>query len=171
MKLLRDLKTKNIYFYNTHKPKKFLNIFFSDGTSAIVFYRIQRFFKKIRLGFLGWFFIEINKVFNGCMIGSGAEMDEGFVIMHPFGIVINSKVKAGKNLVLESGVVIGAARNGMPVEVPVLGDNVFIGAGAKVLGGIKIGNNVKIGANAVVLHDVFDNATVVGVPAHVVKIG
>ncbi|MDE2010537.1 MAG: hypothetical protein KGJ09_10760 [Candidatus Omnitrophica bacterium] len=88
--------------------------------------------------------------------------------MHPIGVVINGGVRGGKNIVIESGVVIGAARNGLPVRVPVLGNDVFIGAGAKVLGGITIGNNVKIGANAVVIHDVPDGATVVGIPAKVV---
>jgi serine O-acetyltransferase len=89
--------------------------------------------------------------------------------MHPIGVVINGGVKGGKNIVIESGVVIGAARNGIPVQVPILGDDVFIGAGAKVLGGIKVGNNVRIGANAVVVHDVPDGATVVGIPAKVIK--
>jgi serine O-acetyltransferase len=91
--------------------------------------------------------------------------------MHPIGVVINGGVKGGKNIVIESGVVIGAAHNGLPLKLPVLGDDIFIGAGAKVLGGIRVGNNVKIGANAVVVHDVPDGATVVGIPAKVIKIG
>ena len=91
-------------------------------------------------------------------------------MMHPSGVVINSGVKGGKNIVIESGVVIGAARNGFPVEVPRLGNSIFIGAGAKILGGVRIGDNVKIGANAVVLEDVPDNATAVGIPARAVKI-
>ena len=88
--------------------------------------------------------------------------------MHPIGVVINSGVKGGKNIVIESGVVIGAARNSLPVEVPTLGDDVFIGAGAKVLGGITVGNHVKIGANAVVVKDIPDGSTAVGVPARAI---
>ncbi len=169
MKIFSDLKTKNICFYNSYKSEKFLSIALSDGASAVVFYRIQQFFRRIGFGVIGWLFIELNKMINGCVIGAGAQIDEGFAIMHPFGVVINSKVKAGKNLVIESGVVIGAARNGLPIEAPIIGNNVFIGSGAKVLGGIKIGNNVKIGANAVVLHDIPDNATAVGIPAKVIN--
>ena len=89
--------------------------------------------------------------------------------MHPIGVVINGGVKGGKNIIIESSVVIGAARNGLPVEVPVLGNDIFIGAGAKILGGIKIGNNVKIGANAVVVKDVPDGSTVVGIPGRIVQ--
>ena len=103
------------------------------------------------------------------MIGRNAVFGKGLVLMHPVGVVINGGVCGGEHIVIESGVVIGAARNGLPVKVPQLGDNVFIGAGAKVLGGIKIGNNVKIGANSVVVKDVADNCTVVGIPARVVR--
>jgi serine O-acetyltransferase len=171
MKIFSDLRTKNICFYNSYKPEKFLSILLSDGTSAVLFYRMQQFFRKIGLGFIGGLFIEINKLFNGCVIGLRAEFGPGLVIMHPYGIVINSEVMGGENIVMESGVVIGSARNGVPVEAPVLGSNIFIGAGAKLLGGIKIGDNVKIGANAVVLEDVPDGATVVGIPAKAVKRG
>jgi serine O-acetyltransferase len=169
MKIFSDLREKNICFYNSYKPEKFLSILFSDGTSAVVFYRLQQFFCKMGLSLISGFFIEMNKFFNGCVIGRYAEFDEGFVLMHPIGVVINGGVKGGKNIVIESGVVIGAARNGLPVEAPTLGNDIFIGAGVKVLGGIKIGSNVKIGANAVVLEDVPDNVTVAGIPAKIVK--
>ena len=88
------------------------------------------------------------------------------MILHTFAIVINSSVRAGKNLVLEHGVTIGAEKN----QCPMLGDNVFIGAGAKVIGAVRIGNDVKIGANAVVTKDLPDGATAVGIPARVIKI-
>jgi serine O-acetyltransferase len=100
------------------------------------------------------------------VIGRNAEIGPGLVIVHSIGIVINSNVKAGKNLVIEHGVTIGAEKN----RSPILGDNVFIGAGAKIIGGIKIGSDVKIGANAVVTKDLPDGATAVGVPARIVKI-
>lgn len=165
---MKDLIYKTECFYGKCTLKGFIKIFFTDGTSCIILYRIAKFFQKVKLGILGWVFLEVNKILNGCVIGRGAEFGKGFVVMHPFGIVVNSSVKAGENIVMESGVVIGAARNGLPVEVPRLGNNIFIGSGAKILGGIKIGNNVKIGANAVVIKDVPDNVTVVGIPARVV---
>ena len=108
----------------------------------------------------------INILLYGAVIGRGAQFGEGFVLLHTVGVVINSEVAAGKNLTIENGVTIGAEKG----ESPTLGDNVFIGAGAKIIGDVKIGSDVKIGANAVVLKDLPDGATAVGVPARIVKI-
>ena len=165
MAIAKDLRFKNICFYGEYRPRAFLKVLLSDGTSAVVFYRLNQFFQRIYLGAIGCLFLELNKLLNGCVIGRKAEFGAGFVIMHPYGVVINSEVKGGENIVIESGVVIGAAKNGLPVKAPILGNNIFIGSGAKVLGGIRVGNNVKIGANAVVVKDVPDNVTVVGIPA------
>lgn len=170
MKLIGDFKHKADCYYSKTDTMSVLKVMVRDGSSANVLYRIAQFFFNMKLGIIGFIFLEINKIINGCVIGRNAEFDEGFVLMHPVGVVINGGVKGGKNIVIESSVVIGAAKNGLPVLVPALGNNIFIGSGAKVLGGIKIGNNVKIGANAVVVKDVPDNATVVGIPAKVVKI-
>ena len=101
----------------------------------------------------------------------------GFQIgLHPcdFGIrfyhwgwcIVNSKARIGKNVVLYPGVCIGQKSES---EVPVIGDNCFIGLGAKVIGGVRVGNNVTIAPNAVVTHDVPDNAIVGGIPAKVIK--
>ena len=171
MIITSDLRHKAQCYYGASDPKKILRVLLADGTSANVHYRLARFFQRIKLGIIGWFILDLNRLFNGCVIGRNADFGPGLVFMHPIGVVINGGVKGGKNIVIESGVVIGAARNGIPAKVPVLGDDIFIGAGAKVLGGIRIGNNVRIGANAVVVHDVPDGATVVGIPARVVKKG
>lgn len=89
----------------------------------------------------------------------------GLQIWHYGFIIVNGKVRIGKNLTIYPGVEIGAKDNG----VPVIGDNCFIGASAKVLGGVTIGNNVTIAPNAVVTKDVPDNAVVAGVPAKIIK--
>jgi serine O-acetyltransferase len=89
----------------------------------------------------------------------------GLYIAHPNGCVIHAK-KIGRNCSIISNVTIGM-RNRW--EFPTIGDNVFIGSGARILGGIKVGNNVRIGANAVVIHDVPDNCTVVGIPARIIS--
>ena len=166
---IQDLKHKAECFYGESSLKHILRIMLVDGTSAVFHYRCARFFQKIGLGFIGWFLLDWNRFANGCVIGRNAEFGKGFVIMHPAGVVINGGVKGGENIVIESGVVVGAARNGLPVEVPELGSNIFIGSGAKILGCIKIGNNVKIGANSVVIKDVPDGATVVGVPGRIIE--
>lgn len=87
------------------------------------------------------------------------------MIFHYNCIVINGNAKIGKNFTIRHGVTVYDV-NG---KTPIIGDNVTVGAGAKIIGGIKIGNNVVIGANAVVNKDVPDNCVVVGVPARIVK--
>lgn len=169
MCIKEDFQYKAHCFYNKSDFKSTMRVVISDGSSAVILYRIARFFLKIKLGFIGYLFVYLNKVVNGCVIGRRAEFGKGFVIMHPQGVVINGAVKAGEKVVIESGVVIGSAKNGYPVKVPTLGDDVFIGSGAKVLGDITVGNHTRIGANAVVVRNVPDGATVVGIPARVVS--
>lgn len=92
----------------------------------------------------------------------------GLQIWHYGHIIINESTRIGKNLTIYPGVEIGhKVVNG---GCPVIGDNVFIGAGVKIFGNIRIGNNVTIAANAVVLKDIPDNAVVGGVPAKIIKI-
>ncbi len=103
---------------------------------------------------------------HGLEISPGADVGGGLYVAHPNGCVIHAK-KIGKNCSIISNVTIGM-RNRW--EFPVIGDNVFIGAGARILGGIHIGDGAVIGANAVVIEDVPECATVVGIPAKVIKI-
>lgn len=169
MKLIEDFKYKSECYFEKVTFSSVIRVLINDGSSASILYRIAQGLKHIKLGFIGYLFAMLNKLLNGCVIGRNAEFDEGLVLMHPIGVVINGGVVGGKRIVIESEVVIGAARNGLPVKVPKLGDDIILGAGAKVLGDITIGNNVKIGANAVVVKDVPDNAVVVGIPGRVVR--
>ena len=97
----------------------------------------------------------------------------GLCLGHTGTIIVNEKCKIGSNCRIQAGVNIGNSsnldENWVPDNVPTIGDNVYIGPGAKLFGKIKIGNNVRIGANAVVNKDVSDNVTVAGVPAKVVS--
>lgn len=163
--LLADLKRKAEVFADDGAPISLLRVLVTDGTSANVLYRSMNFCQQYRLSPLALVFQFLNKLINGCVIGASANFDQGFVIMHPSGIVINSAVKGGINVTLESGVVIGAEKG----YTPVLGDNIFIGAGAKIIGGITVGDGAKVGANAVVVHDVEPGQTVVGIPAKPIK--
>jgi serine O-acetyltransferase len=96
----------------------------------------------------------------------GTKIGYGLYFPHPFCIVINQKAKIGNNCTIFQGVTIGTVRG---KGVPVIGNNVVIAAGAKIVGKVNIGNNVMVGANAVVTKDIPDNATVVGIPARIVN--
>ena len=107
---------------------------------------------------------KILKKYN-CIIAPNAEIGENLKLPHPMGVIIGLDAKIGKNCTIYQQVTIGQ-KNEM---FPTIGDNVTIYAGAKILGNIKIGNNVVIGANAVVIQDVPDNSTAVGVPARIIE--
>lgn len=97
-----------------------------------------------------------------CLLGKGTRFGYGGI-----GVVLHKQTEVGTNVVIGTNVTIGG-RSGHK-QVPVIGNDVYIATGAKVLGPIHIGNNVIIGANAVVLIDVPDNAVVAGVPAKIIK--
>jgi serine O-acetyltransferase len=165
--LKSDIKQKQKILADEGYQVSVFRTLVSDGTSANVLYRLTCWFMKYKLAPLALISLWLNRVINGCVIGAGAKFQQGFVIMHPVGVVINSKVSGGNNIVIESGVVIGDEKG----QAPRLGSNIFIGAGAKIIGGITIGDNVKIGANAVVVKDLPSNVTAVGIPAKVINRG
>lgn len=164
--LVADLRQKAAWYELPPTHRSTLRMCFSDGSTAQILYRAMRFCQTHRLKPLAHLLYRLNVAAGHVVIGRGADIGSGLVIVHSFGIVINSSVRAGHNLVLEHGVTIGAEKN----RSPVLGDNIFIGAGAKIIGGVHIGSDVKIGANAVVTKDLPDGATAVGIPARVIKI-
>lgn len=160
--LTADLEHKRAVFAADGAQVSKLKIFLSDGTSANVLYRIMNACSKkswlLPLALLAQY---LNKLLNQCVIGIKADFGPGFVLMHPVGVIINSKVRGGKNVVLESGVVIGDNHG----QSPTLEDDIFVGSGAKVFGKLNIGSHARIGANAVVTRSVEDGQTVVGIPA------
>jgi serine O-acetyltransferase len=161
MNFVLDIKAKQrLYSENGHSIS-FLRACLTDGTFASALFRLQSAASGLHFTALAFAFHILNKFFNGCVIGIGARFEGGLVLIHPIGVVINSAVRGGSNVFIESGVVIGDNRGSSPV----LGNNVFIGSGAKIIGNVKIGNFTFIGANAVVLKDIEDGSTAVGVPA------
>ncbi len=162
---LSDIKQKQAVFKTEGYAVSFFRTLLSDGTSANALYRLTSLLVKYHLSPFALITLWFNRLINGCVIGAGVKFSYGLVLMHPVGVVINSKVSGGKNIIIESGVVIGDEKG----QAPLLGNNIFIGAGAKIIGGVTIGNNVKIGANAVVVKDVPDNVTVVGIPAKIIQ--
>lgn len=161
--LYADLKSKQTLYQQYGDQVSLLKVILSDGTCANVLFRLQASLAQLKLKPLALVPHLLNKWINGCVIGIGAQFDAGLVLIHPIGVVINSSVRGGRNVRIESSVVIGDNRGGSPV----LGHDVFLGSGAKVIGPIRLGDGCRIGANAVVLKDVPDGATAVGVPAKV----
>lgn len=105
----------------------------------------------------------------GISIPYSTEIGSGFYIGHFGGIVVSGNSVIGKNCNISQGVTLGQANRGKNKGDPTLGDNIYIGPGAKIVGAVKIGNNVAIGANCVVTKDIPDNSVVVGVPGKVIS--
>ncbi len=141
------------------------------GFHALVYYKISHFFYKIKLAGLARWVSELAKRRTGVEIHPGAQIGKGLFIDHGAGIVIGETSIIGDNCTIYHGVTLGGRGHAKHTKRhPTIGDNVLIGAGAKLLGNITIGDNANIGANAVILHDVPSGATVVGVPGKIVKI-
>lgn len=112
---------------------------------------------------------QLTRHITGVEIHPAAQIGKHFFIDHAMGVVIGETTIVGDNCVLYQGVTLGGTGNETGKRHPTLGNNVTVGTGAKVLGNIRIGNNVKIGGNSVVVKDVPDNCTVVGVPGRIIK--
>ncbi|MEY4764748.1 MAG: hypothetical protein RI907_1421 [Pseudomonadota bacterium] len=164
--LAADLRQKAKVYELPDKASSYVRMLLNDGALAQILFRSMGFCQRHGLKPLGAILYRLNAIITHATIGRDADLGPGFVILHSVGVVINTNVKAGRNLVIYHGVTLGAERN----LSPILGDDVYIGAGAKVIGGVKVGSRVRIGANAVVTKDVPDGATVVGIPARVIRI-
>lgn len=141
-------------------------VLFRFETPAIFCYRFSHWVLKLRVPVIkqilmvgALIFQRLVQLFVGVFISPDAEIGPGLLIHTPYGIIVGP-TKIGMNCTIQNGVVITAATRS-------IGDNVYFGPGAKVVGDAKIGNNVVIAANSVVLTDVPDNTTVIGVPARI----
>lgn len=141
------------------------------GVHAMFFYRITHFLWKCHLKFLARFISQIIRIFTGIEIHPGATIGRRLFIDHGMGVVIGETTHIGNDCVLYQEVTLGGVGTGEHTckRHPTLQNNVMVSAGAKVIGNITIGNNSILGAQTVVLRDVPDNCTVVGIPASIVK--
>ncbi|WP_289128676.1 serine O-acetyltransferase EpsC [uncultured Clostridium sp.] len=138
---------------------------------ALIAYRIAHYFYTKKLFFLARLISQMSRFFTGIEIHPGAKIGRGLVIDHGMGVVIGETAEIGDDVLLYHGVTLGGTGKDKGKRHPTLGNNVVIGAGAKVLGPIYIGSNSKVGANSVVLRDVPEGATAVGIPAkNIIKI-
>jgi len=140
-----------------------------SGFHAIFFHRINHLLWNGKVPFFPRFFSQVAKIITGIEIHPGATIGKGFFIDHGMGVVIGETTEIGENCLLYQGVTLGGTGKEEGKRHPTLGNNVVVGAGAKILGNISVGNDVKIGANSVVLIPVPDNSIVVGVPGRVIK--
>lgn len=140
-----------------------------SGLHAIWSYLIANWFFKKKMYFIARSISQIARFFTGVEIHPGATIGERLFIDHGMGIVIGETCRIGNNVTIYQGVTLGGTGKERGKRHPDIGDNVLIAAGAKVLGNIEVGNNVNIGANSVVLKDVPDYSTVVGIPGRIVK--
>ncbi len=140
-----------------------------QGLKAVRSHRKAHWFYKHNMLFLARWISQRNRKKTGIEIHPGAKIGKGLLIDHGMGVVIGETTEIGDNCTIYQGVTLGGTGKDKGKRHPTLGNNVLVGAGAKVLGPIKIGDNVKIAANAVVLQEVPPNSTAVGVPARVVK--
>ena len=160
-----DLQAKAQWCYGRAGWREIVKTLLTDGTAAMLWYRLMQWSRRWRLAPLEMLCNKLNAICCNCIIGRGAEFGPAFVLIHSTGIVINGRVRGGEHVYLEHQVTIGAERR----QSPRLGDHVFVGAGAKIVGAVTIGSGSRIGANAVVLHDIPAGATAVGIPAKVVR--
>ncbi|HUJ17693.1 MAG TPA: serine O-acetyltransferase EpsC [Nitrospirota bacterium] len=141
-----------------------------SGFHALLIYRLAHWLWMRRVPFIPRALSQLARFITGIEIHPGAAIGSGLFIDHGMGVVIGETTEIGDNVTLFQGVTLGGTGKQRGKRHPTLGSHVVVGAGAKVLGPIMIGDFVKIGANSVVLQDVPDHSTVVGIPGRIVRI-
>ena len=145
-------------------------VFAYPGFHARQFHRLAHTLWNWRIPFLPRVISHSSRFFTGIEIHPGARIGEGFFIDHGMGVVIGETSEIKDNVALYQGVTLGGTSLQKKKRHPTLGNNVVVGAGAKLIGAITIGDDVKVGAGSVVISSVPAHATVVGVPGRVVEI-
>ena len=141
-----------------------------NGLHATLHYRMAHWLHAHGMKFFARLISQFSKFLTGIEIHPGATIGRRLVIDHGTGIVVGETAVIGDDCLLYQGVTLGGTGKDVGKRHPTLGNNVVVGSGAKVLGPFRVGNNARIAANSVVLREVPDNATVVGVPGRVVRL-
>lgn len=141
-----------------------------SGFRAVRAYRLANWFHRHNMKFIARFLSQRARHKTGIEIHPGARIGKGLFIDHGMGVVIGETTEIGDNCTLYQGVTLGGTGKDHGKRHPTLGNNVMVGAGAKVLGPFRVGDNARVAAGAVVLGEVPPNATAVGVPARIVRI-
>ena len=147
------------------------------GVKAVFFQQISNFFYKAGFDLIARIISQTIRFFTGIEIHPGAKIGKNLFIDHGMGVVIGETSEIGDNVTIYHNVTLGGSSPSIDSERqrhekrhPTIGNDVVIGSGAQIIGPIKVGNNSRIAANAVVVKDVPENATMVGIPAKAVKL-
>jgi serine O-acetyltransferase len=147
------------------------------GVKAVFFHQISNFFYKAGFDLVARIISQTVRFFTGIEIHPGAKIGKNLFIDHGMGVVIGETSEIGNNVTIYHAVTLGGSSPSIDSERqrhekrhPTIGDDVVIGSGAQIIGPIKVGNKSRIASNAVVVKDVPDNATMVGIPAKAVKL-
>ena len=164
--LLTDLRT---IYERDPAARSWLEVLFCyPGVQALLVHRIAHWLFGTGIPFLPRFISHLARFLTGIEIHPGAKIGKGVFIDHGMGVVVGETAIIGDGAIIYQGVTLGGTGKETGKRHPTLGQNVVVGAGAKVLGNIEIGDNVRIGAGSVVLRNVPSNRTVVGIPGRVV---
>jgi serine O-acetyltransferase len=162
-------KEINTILKNDPSIHSIIEVFLYPSFKVKLYYKISHFLYKRKRFLIARIISEKAKRKTGIEIHPGATIGKNLFIDHGMGVVIGETCIIGDNVTLFHGVTLGGTGKEKGKRHPTIGNNVFIGSGAKILGNITIGNNVKIGANSVILESIPDNVTVVGIPGKIIK--
>lgn len=166
IKVFEDIK---VIYDNDPAAKNIMEVLFCyPGLQALIAYRLAHRLYKWKIPFIPRFISYITRIITGIEIHPGAKIGRRLFIDHGEGVVIGETSEIGDDVLIYQQVTLGGTGKEAGKRHPSVGDHVILGAGAKILGNIKIGDNVRIGAGSVVVEDVPENSTVVGVPGRVV---
>ena len=161
---------KLIETYRKYDPatKSSLEIFFLyPGVKAVGLHRISHFLHRKGLPFIPRLICEIGRFLTGIEIHPGAKIGKNLIIDHGMGVVIGETAEIGDHCLIFHGVTLGGVDFSPQKRHPTLGNNVVVGAGAKILGNITIGDHSRVGANSVVIKSVPAHSTATGIPAKI----
>src|SRR5208282_1914097 len=139
-----------------------------SGLHAVWFHRVNHWLWNHRFFLLARLLSQVSRFLTGTEIHPGARLGRRLFIDHGMGVVIGETATVGDDVTLYQGVTLGGTGKEKGKRHPTLRNNVVVGGGAKILGNITVGENCRVGAGSVVLRDVPDNSTIVGVPGHIV---
>ena len=158
-----------IIFERDPAARNWLEVLFCyPGLQALLFHRLAHWMYCLGMPFIPRMISHLARFLTGIEIHPGATIGTGVFIDHGMGVVVGETAIIGDYCLIYQGVTLGGTGKESGKRHPTLGENVVVGAGAKVLGNIQIGNNVRIGAGSVVLREVPSDCTVVGIPGRVI---